>query len=392
MRVGEALVGTGNEVAHIDLLIGSKDGPVGHAFANALSQLSAGHTPLLAVIRPNLITKPPAVIIPKVTIRDMKQAELIFGQAQMAVAKAIADAVEDGIIPKEEAEDLVVIVSVFIHPKAENKEKVFYYNYSATKLALKRAMEGFPNVDKVLYEKDRSFHPLVGRKLTRLWDPPYLQIAIDIPDLNEVLRVIEEIPESDHIIFEVGTPLAKRYGAEVILELRKVRPDAFFVLDLKTLDTGNLEARMAADATANAVVVSGLAPLNTIKRAINEAKKLGIYSVVDMLNVEDPVKRLDKIAEIGVLPEVVELHRAIDTEEEEPPWKFAKEIKEKHNVLVAVAGGIRPENVEEAIRDGADILIVGRAITKARDIEGAARKFLKYMKPDTDQFRIMTDF
>jgi len=391
-RIGEALVGTGNEVAHIDLLIGSKDGPVGHAFANALSQLSAGHTPLLAVIRPNLITKPPAVIIPKVTIRDMKQAELIFGQAQMAVAKAIADAVEDGIIPKDKAEDFVVIVSVFIHPKAENKEKVFYYNYSATKLALKRAMEGFPDVDKVLCEKDRSFHPLVGRKLTRLWDPPYLQIAIDIPDLSEVFKVIRQIPESDHIIFEVGTPFAKRYGAEIILELRKERPDAFFVLDLKTLDTGNLEARMAADATANAVVVSGLAPLNTIKKAINEAKKLGIYSVVDMLNVEDPVKRLDKIAESGVLPDVVELHRAIDSEAEEPPWKFAKDIKEKHKVLVAVAGGIRPENVEEAIREGADILIVGRAITKARDIEGAARKFLKYMKPDTDQFRVMTDF
>lgn len=391
-RIGEALVGTGNEVAHIDLLIGSKDGPVGYAFANALSQLSAGHTPLLAVIRPNLITKPPAVIIPKVTIKDMKQAELIFGQAQMAVAKAIADAVEDGIIPKDKAEDLVVIVSVFIHPKAENKEKVFYYNYSATKLALKRAMEGFPDVDKVLWEKDRSFHPLVGRKLTRLWDPPYLQIAIDIPDLDEVFKIIRQIPESDHIIFEVGTPLAKRYGAEVILELRKERPDAFYVLDLKTLDTGNLEARMAADATANAVVISGLAPLNTIKKAIEEVKKLGIYSVVDMLNVEDPVKRLDKIVETGILPDVVELHRAIDSETEEPPWKFAKEIKEKYNVLVAVAGGIRPENVEEVIREGADILIVGRAITKARDIEGATRKFLKYMKPDTDQFRIMTDF
>uniref|UniRef100_A0A7C3YHS3 Bifunctional enzyme Fae/Hps n=1 Tax=Geoglobus ahangari TaxID=113653 RepID=A0A7C3YHS3_9EURY len=391
-RIGEALVGTGNEVAHIDLLIGSKDGPVGYAFANALSQLSAGHTPLLAVIRPNLITKPPAVIIPKVTIKDMKQAELIFGQAQMAVAKAIADAVEDGIIPKDKAEDLVVIVSVFIHPKAENKEKVFYYNYSATKLALKRAMEGFPDVDKVIWEKDRSFHPLVGRKLTRLWDPPYLQIAIDIPDLDEVFKIIRQIPESDHIIFEVGTPLAKRYGAEVILELRKERPDAFYVLDLKTLDTGNLEARMAADATANAVVISGLAPLNTIKKAIEEVKKLGIYSVVDMLNVEDPVKRLDKIVETGILPDVVELHRAIDSETEEPPWKFAKEIKEKYNVLVAVAGGIRPENVEEVIREGADILIVGRAITKARDIEGATRKFLKYMKPDTDQFRIMTDF
>ncbi len=390
-RIGEALVGVGNEVAHIDLIIGSKDGAAGHAFANALSQLSAGHTPLLAVIRPNLITKPPAVIIPKVTIRDMRQAELIFGHAQMAVAKAIADAVEEGIIPKEEAENLVLIVSVFIHPKAENKEKIFYYNYSATKLALRRAMQNFPDVDKVLYEKDRGFHPLVGRKMTKLWDPPYLQIAIDLPDLNEVIRVLREVPESDHIIFEVGTPLAKRYGVEVILRLREERPDSFFVLDLKTLDTGNLEARMAADATANAVVISGLAPLNTIKKAINEAKKLGIYSVVDMLNVEEPVKRLDKIAETGVLPDVVELHRAIDSEGEQPPWKFAKEIK-KHDVLVAVAGGIRPENVEEAIEFGADIIIVGRAITKARDIEGATRKFLVYMKPDTDQFRVMTDF
>ncbi len=392
MRIGEALIGVGNEVAHIDLMIGTKDSPVAQAFANALSQLSAGHTPLLAVIRPNLITKPPAVIIPKVTIKDMKQAELIFGPAQMAVAKAIADAVEEGIIPKERAEDYLVVVSVFIHPKAENKHKIFYYNYSATKLALKRAMQSFPDVDTVLYEKDRSSHPLVGRKMTKLWDPPYLQIAIDIPDLGEVKKVLAQIPESDHIIYEVGTPLAKRYGAEVILELREIKPNAFFVLDLKTLDTGNLEARMAADATANAVVISGLAPISTIVKAIKEADKTGIYSVVDMLNVEDPLKRLEKIKEAGVFPNVVELHRAIDSESEKPPWMLAKEIKEKYNVLVAVAGGIRPENIEEVISYGADIIVVGRAITKAKDIEGAARRFLNYMKPDTDQFRIMTDF
>ncbi|WP_290899927.1 bifunctional 5,6,7,8-tetrahydromethanopterin hydro-lyase/3-hexulose-6-phosphate synthase [Ferroglobus sp.] len=392
MRIGEALIGVGNEVAHIDLMIGTKDSPVAQAFANALSQLSAGHTPLLAVIRPNLITKPPAVIIPKVTIKDMKQAELIFGPAQMAVAKAIADAVEEGIIPKERAEDYLVVVSVFIHPKAENKHKIFYYNYSATKLALKRAMQSFPDVDTVLYEKDRSSHPLVGRKMTKLWDPPYLQIAIDIPDLGEVKKVLAQIPESDHIIYEVGTPLAKRYGAEVILELREIKPNAFFVLDLKTLDTGNLEARMAADATANAVVISGLAPISTIVKAIKEADKTGIYSVVDMLNVEDPLKRLEKIKEAGVFPNVVELHRAIDSESEKPPWMLAKKIKEKYNVLVAVAGGIRPENIEEVISYGADIIVVGRAITKAKDIEGAARRFLNYMKPDTDQFRIMTDF
>ncbi len=292
MRIGEALIGEGYEVAHIDLMIGTKDSPVGIAFANALSNLSQGHTPLLAVLRPNLITKPPAVIIPKVTVKDLKQAELIFGAAQAAVAKAIADAVEEGVVPMDVAEDYVVIVSVFIHPKAKNKHKVYYYNYGATKLALKRAMQNFPDVETVLYEKDRSFHPFVGRKLTKLWDPPYLQIAIDIPDLNEVLNILRQIPDSDHIVYEIGTPLAKRYGSEIILKLREIKPDSFFVLDLKTLDVGHLEARMAADATANAFVISGLAPIQTIVKGIREAEKTGILSIIDMLNVEKPVTTL----------------------------------------------------------------------------------------------------
>lgn len=391
-RVGEALIGEGFEVAHVDLIIGTKDSPAGIAFSNALATLSAGHTPLLAVLRPNLITKPPAVIVPKVTVRDMGQAELIFGPAQAAVAKAVADAVEEGIIPREKVEDYVVVASVFIHPEARNKHKIYYYNYGATKLAIKRAMQSFPDVDTVLYEKDRSFHPFVGRKLTKLWDPPYLQIAIDIPDLGEVLKVLEQIPDSDHIIFEVGTPLAKRYGSEVILKLREIKPDSFYILDLKTLDVGNLEARMAADATANAVVISGLAPVSTIVKGIKEAEKTGILSYVDMLNVEDPIKRLGEIEKAGVIPDVVELHRAIDSENTDPPWKLASKIKKKYNVLVAVAGGIRPENVEEVVRGGADIIVVGRAVTKARDVEGAVRRFMEQMKPDTDQFRIMTDF
>ncbi|MEM0303191.1 MAG: bifunctional 5,6,7,8-tetrahydromethanopterin hydro-lyase/3-hexulose-6-phosphate synthase [Archaeoglobaceae archaeon] len=389
-RVGEALIGEGYEVAHVDLLIGTKDSPVASAFANALATLSAGHTPLLAVLRPNLITKPPTVIVPKVTVKNMEQAELIFGPAQAAVAKAVADAVEEGYIPKEKADDYLIIASVFIHPLAKNKHKIYYYNYGATKLAIKRAMQNFPDVNTMLYEKDRSYHPFVGRKLTKLWDPPYLQIALDIPDLEEVLSILSQIPESDHIIFEVGTPLVKKYGSEVILKLREVKPDAFFILDLKTLDVGNLEARMAADATANAVVISGLAPISTIVKGINEAKKTGMLAVVDMLNVEDPVKRMEQISK-EVLPDVVELHRAIDNEQSIPPWSLAKEIK-SFKVLVAVAGGIKPENLAEVISAGADIVVVGRAITKARDVEGAVRRFMAHLKPDTDQFRIMTDF
>ena len=115
MYIGEALSGEGNEIAHIDLLIGDKDGPVGHAFANALARQSEGHSNLLAVLTPNLAVKPATVLITKVTIKGAKQAVQMFGPAQSAVAKAVADAVAENIIPQAQAEDLVVVCGVFIH-------------------------------------------------------------------------------------------------------------------------------------------------------------------------------------------------------------------------------------------------------------------------------------
>src|SRR5713101_7342024 len=98
MYIGEALVGEGNEIAHIDLLIGSKDGPVGTAFANALANQSAGHSNLLTVITPNLLCKPATVLVTKVTIKGAKQAVQMFGPAQKAVGKAVADCVAAGVI------------------------------------------------------------------------------------------------------------------------------------------------------------------------------------------------------------------------------------------------------------------------------------------------------
>ncbi len=158
-RIGEALVGEGAEVAHIDLIIGDKDGPVGIGFAFGLAHQSYGHTKLFAVITPNLLAKPVTLIVPKVTIKNMKQAELIFGPAQYAVAKAVADAVEEGIIPKEIVDDVVIICGVFIHPAAKDPDKVFKYNYEATKLALKRAMTGEPKIEEILEKKDKVEHP-----------------------------------------------------------------------------------------------------------------------------------------------------------------------------------------------------------------------------------------
>jgi 5,6,7,8-tetrahydromethanopterin hydro-lyase len=162
MYVGEALVGEGNEVAHIDLIIGSKDGPVGHAFANALARQSAGHTNLLAVLQPNLAVKPSTVMITKVTIKGMKQAVQMFGPAQAAVAKAVADSVAEGVIPKHRCEELCIVCGVFIHPAAESDKKIYEYNYLATKEAIRNAMQGKPTVDEMIAGKDTAQHPFKG--------------------------------------------------------------------------------------------------------------------------------------------------------------------------------------------------------------------------------------
>src|SRR5712691_2777309 len=132
MFIGEALSGDGNEVAHIDLLIGDKDGPVGHAFAAALANQSHGHSNLLAVLTPNLICKPATVMITKVTIKNLAQATQMFGPAQAAVA--VADSVAAGVIPISEAENLVIVCGVFIHPAAKDDTKIYQYNYDATKM------------------------------------------------------------------------------------------------------------------------------------------------------------------------------------------------------------------------------------------------------------------
>src|SRR6187200_2706566 len=130
--LGESLVGDGNEVAHIDLIIGSKSGPAGHAFCNALTNNKDGFTTLLAVVAPNLPAKPDTIMFNKVTIKGAKQAVQMFGPAQYAVAKAVADSVADGTIPADEADDLFICVGVFIHWLATDDKKIQDFNYRAT--------------------------------------------------------------------------------------------------------------------------------------------------------------------------------------------------------------------------------------------------------------------
>ncbi|NLX48277.1 MAG: bifunctional 5,6,7,8-tetrahydromethanopterin hydro-lyase/3-hexulose-6-phosphate synthase [Methanospirillum sp.] len=392
--IGEALVGDGPELAHVDLVVGEKGGPVGQAFVNGLTQLSKGHTPLLAVVRPNLMTKPATLVIPKVTLKRGEQVREMFGPVQAAVAKAVADALEEGVFGDHDVEDLVILASVYLDPNAADYNRIYRFNYGATKLALVRALDRFPPAETLLHEKDRAAHAVMGFKVQRLWDPPYLQVALDLVDMNRIRHVLAELPDSDHLIIEAGTPTVKQFGLSVISEIRKVRPNAFVIADLKTLDTGNLEARMAADATADAVVVSGLAPRETIEKALAEAKKTGIYSIIDMLNVSDPVAVLGGLA---VKPDIVELHRAIDCEQDGTchVWGNIDAMREAAGgrLLVATAGGIRVENVREALAAGSQVIVVGRAITASKDVHHAAEEFLEQLgQPEIDQFRVRTDF
>jgi 5,6,7,8-tetrahydromethanopterin hydro-lyase len=161
MYVGEGLYIEGSDlahVAHIDLLIGPKDGPVGTAFATALANQSAGHTNLLAVVSPNILCKPATVMITKVTLKGSNQVIMMFGAAQAAVARAVVDSVIDGTIPKDKAEDFVIVCGVFIDAKASDKGKVYKWNYEATKLAIKNAMRATPSIDEIIKSKDTK-HP-----------------------------------------------------------------------------------------------------------------------------------------------------------------------------------------------------------------------------------------
>ena len=160
--VGESLVGDGNEVAHIDLIIGPRGSAAESAFCNALTNNKDGFTSLLAVVAPNLPTKPNTVMFNKVTIKGAEQAVQMFGPAQYAVAKAVADSVADGTIDQAQADDLYICVGVFIHWLAEDDQKIQDYNYQATKEAIQRAVAGSPTAADVVAQKDSASHPFAA--------------------------------------------------------------------------------------------------------------------------------------------------------------------------------------------------------------------------------------
>src|SRR5918994_3225065 len=162
LQVGESLVGEGDEVAHVDVLIGSKSGPVGEAFAHALINQKSGHTNLLAIVPPTLPAKPDTIMSNKVTIEGAGQAVQMFGPAQAAVARAVVDSVREGVISEGDIDDLCIICGVFIHWDAKDDKKIFDYNYQATKEAIARALNNEPSMSAILDSSEAARHPFAA--------------------------------------------------------------------------------------------------------------------------------------------------------------------------------------------------------------------------------------
>lgn len=213
----------------------------------------------------------------------------------------------------------------------------------------------------------------------KLKNPPYLEVAFDIPDWRRVEGIIRALPDHPAVVIEAGTPLIKRYGVEVCQKIHQIRPDSVVLADLKTISSAAREARMAAAATADVASFAGVGPLEVQEEFIETCRDEGVLALLDTISLHEPLPVLEKL---GVKPDVVELHRAIDLELTDAghQWGNIPEIKEAiGGGPVAVAGGIRIPKVKEALASGAEILVVGRAITVAKDVSSAAKAFLREM-------------
>lgn len=158
LRTGEALVDpASNEVAHIDLLIGRIDGPVGYAYANALANPSKEREALQVILEPNMAVKPPTILVPTVPVKGMRDASMVYGPAQEGIAKAVTQSVADGILPK--TDELAMIANVFVHPSASRRRRVYINNLKAMRHAIRKAMEGRPTPKETLEHKDNARHP-----------------------------------------------------------------------------------------------------------------------------------------------------------------------------------------------------------------------------------------
>ncbi len=215
----------------------------------------------------------------------------------------------------------------------------------------------------------------VGRLTTR---ERYIQVALD-RDLTHVERLLSEMPRSDRVLVEVGTPLIKLYGANAIVRVRSATGN-YLVADVKAMDRGLREVEIAASAGADAATVLGQSPLETLDRFIAACRGLGIESMVDMMNVEKPAKVLSRLRE---QPDVLVLHRGFDEHDnkaKELPLAEIAGIRARYGMPIAVAGGVDLRDAQKAVFNGANIVVLSDTLAKPDELPGIAAEFIASTK------------
>ncbi len=202
-----------------------------------------------------------------------------------------------------------------------------------------------------------------------------LQVALDLTDVEQAISIAERAAHGGAHWLEVGTPLIKKEGMRAVELLKRRFPDRKIVADLKTMDTGALEVEMAARHGADVVSILGVADDKTIKDAVEVARKYGIRVMVDLIGVRDKVKRAKELEKMGV--HYILVHTGIDEQVQgKTPLEDLEKVVQAVRVPVAVAGGLNLETIPKVIELGATIIIVGGAITKAKDPEKITRKII----------------
>ena len=203
-----------------------------------------------------------------------------------------------------------------------------------------------------------------------------LQVALDVINAHRALQIAEEAVAGGADWLEAGTPLIKAEGMDIVRALHRMGKRV--VADMKTMDVGMVEAEMVAKAGGNIICVLGLASDRTISEAVKASRRYGIEVMVDLIGVEDIRRRVREVEQMGA--DYVCVHTSVDDQMAgKHPFTALEEAVAAASVPVAVAGGINAEMAGDAVDRGAEIVIVGGAITKAENARDAALAIKKAM-------------
>ncbi len=210
-------------------------------------------------------------------------------------------------------------------------------------------------------------------------DFPKLQVALDLMNIKRAVRIAREAVEGGVDWIEVGTPLIKSEGMDAIRKLREEFPEKKLIADMKTMDVGGVEVEMAAKAGADIIGILGAADDETLKEGIRAARNYDSEVFADLIRVEDQVKRAEEVTELGV--DYIGVHIGIDAQMRgEEPGELVEKVSNATSLPVAAAGGLNSETAPEMVKRGAEIIIVGGSIIKAKDVKQAAKNVKKAIR------------